>query len=147
MTLGDDAEMPPFAELGLDGLRRAVSARTPTTAPAETRGTDAVARVQRVLAARYDAGMTVAELAAAVGMTTRGLQDACQRAGGSTPMRMLRDARLRAAREELLTADPGGGNVQVVAARHGFGNPGRFAGYYRALFGVSPSQDLGGQSR
>lgn len=147
MTPRDDVEMPRFSELGLDDLRRAVSARTGAPAPTETRGTDAVARVRVVLSSRYDASMTVAELAEAVGMTARGLQDACQRAGGATPMRMLRDARLAAARDELRATAPGDASVQVIAARHGFGNPGRFAGYYRALFGVSPSKDLGGPSR
>ena len=47
------------------------------------------------------------------------------------------------ARQELLRADPAGGaTVAAVAARWGFGHPGRFATAYRARFGEPPGTTL-----
>ncbi|MEN0024631.1 MAG: helix-turn-helix transcriptional regulator [Microbacterium sp.] len=127
----------------LDILRRAVSARADAPSALPTRGSAAVARLRRVLADDTAATATVADLARAVGMTPRGLQDACRRAGAPTPMHVLREVRLGRARDDLRAANADATTVREVAASHGFAHPGRFAIAYRQAFGTSPSHDLG----
>ena len=90
-----------------------------------------------------DIGLT--EIAEAAGVGPRALQRAFRRALEVTPLGHLRAVRLERAHHELRAADPGDGTtVAVVAARWGFGHPGRFAADYRARFGCSPSDSLRG---
>ncbi|MEX5299493.1 helix-turn-helix transcriptional regulator [Kocuria sp. CPCC 205292] len=85
----------------------------------------------------------LAEIAAAARMSPRGLQAAFRRELGRTPVGHLREARLDAARRDLLRADPvADETVAAVAARWGFAHPGRFATAYRSRFGEAPSATL-----
>lgn len=60
----------------------------------------------------------------------------------TTPMAYLRHARLVRAHQELSDASHADDiTVTAVAARWGF-RPSRFAEYYRAAYGVLPSQTL-----
>jgi transcriptional regulator GlxA family with amidase domain len=87
--------------------------------------------------------ITVTDIAAAVNVTVRALQHAFRRHRATTPMGYVRLVRLRQAHLELLAADPTSGvTVTQVAARWGFFHPGRFARYYREIYGVSPYQTL-----
>ena len=45
-------------------------------------------------------------------------------------------------RAELASADPASTTITQVAMRFGFLHLGRFAGDYRRLFGVAPSETL-----
>ncbi|MFE4198084.1 helix-turn-helix domain-containing protein [Paenarthrobacter sp. NPDC056912] len=83
---------------------------------------------------------TVTELAAAAGVGVRALQEAFRRYRGTTPMRFVRDVRLRKAHEELASGTPA--TVAEVAYRWGFGNLGRFANSYREKYGRPPSLTL-----
>ncbi len=89
--------------------------------------------------------LTVTALAAAVGLSVRGLQDGFRKHAGLTPMQYLRDARLRQVRGELLE-DGVRESVGDIAYRWGFGNLGRFARDYRERFGELPSQTRAGPS-
>ncbi|MFF0988564.1 helix-turn-helix transcriptional regulator [Kocuria nitroreducens] len=85
----------------------------------------------------------LAEIAAAARMSPRGLQAAFRRELGRTPVGYLREARLDAARGDLLGADPAAGTtVAAVATRWGFAHAGRFATAYRARFGEPPGTTL-----
>lgn len=87
--------------------------------------------------------ITVADVAAAANVTIRALQHAFRRHRGTTPMAYVRLVRLRQAHQELLTADPASGlTVTGVAARWGFFHPGRFARYYRDVYGHAPYRTL-----
>ena len=87
--------------------------------------------------------ITVADIAAAAHVTTRALQHAFRRHRATTPMGYVRLVRLRQAHQELLAADPTTRvTVTEVAARWGFFHPGRFARYYREVYGCSPYQTL-----
>ncbi|GAB1511449.1 helix-turn-helix domain-containing protein [Actinophytocola sp. KF-1] len=87
--------------------------------------------------------ITVADIAAAANVTARALQHAFRRHRATTPMGYVRLVRLRQAHQELLAADPTSRvTVTEVAARWGFFHPGRFAGYYREVYGCSPYQTL-----
>jgi AraC-like DNA-binding protein len=91
-----------------------------------------------------DADIDAASLAHAAGLSVRGLQAAFRRELDATPGEIVRDARLDAARDALRRARPGETTVHELAARFGFGNPGRFAGRYLARFGEPPNATLRG---
>ncbi|MFI2104596.1 helix-turn-helix transcriptional regulator [Isoptericola sp. NPDC019693] len=86
--------------------------------------------------------ITVDEVAAAVHVSTRGLQAAFRRSLGTTPGEVLRRARLDGARRELLGADPDVTTVAAVAHRWGFLHLGHFASRYRDAHGELPSATL-----
>ena len=89
--------------------------------------------------------VTLADLAAAAGVSERTLQAAFRSELGTTPMSYLRDQRLERARADLADAMPTDNvNVTSIALRWGFGHLGRFAVQYKARFGESPSRTLKG---
>ncbi|MEJ2865236.1 AraC family transcriptional regulator [Actinomycetospora flava] len=98
-------------------------------------------RVLELVDSAHDRTLTVADLAACAGVSERALHAAFRRELGTTPMAYLRTRRLEAAREDLLTAEPGDG-VTEIALRHGFSHLGRFAAAYRVRFGEAPSTTL-----
>ncbi|GIF00826.1 hypothetical protein Ari01nite_82900 [Paractinoplanes rishiriensis] len=84
--------------------------------------------------------ITIAKLADVTGVSERALQAGFQRYAGITPITYLRQVRLDRVHEELRQADPAQTTVAAVAHRWGFTHLGRFAGYYRARHGESPSE-------
>lgn len=80
------------------------------------------------------AGVSVAELRAVY---------AVESAGGWTPARHLRQARLAAAHVDLLDGDPSRGDrVTDIAARWGFTSSEKFGALYRAAFETTPGATL-----
>lgn len=92
--------------------------------------------------ARQD--MSAADIAAAVHVSVRALQLAFRRHLDTTPMNYLRRVRLAGAHHQLQTADPARTTVTAIASSWGFTSPGRFTAYYRATYGVRPSDTLHG---
>lgn len=92
------------------------------------------ARIREWLEAHHDRPVGVADLAAAMGLSIRRVQDICRRHWDQTPMQLLRGIRLDHAREELLA----GATARPAAA--GFTRADRFAAAYRHRFGESPSE-------
>jgi len=88
--------------------------------------------------------ITVRDVAAAAGLSERGLQQAFTRAGLPAPMVELRRARLEQVRVALRHADPTTASVAEIARAWSFGHLGRFAGYYVQQFGERPSDTLRG---
>lgn len=82
--------------------------------------------------------LTVGELAARLGVSTRSLERSFRDDLGVSPTSHLRDRRLDRARTHLEMAPPSV-SVTDVAVSLGFFHTGRFARYYRARFGQSPS--------
>lgn len=90
-----------------------------------------------------DADLTVADVAAAAGVTPRAIQLAFRRHLDTTPMAYLRRVRLARVHEELELAGPDDGvTVTEVASKWGFSGSSRFTSYYRDAFGEAPSQTL-----
>jgi transcriptional regulator GlxA family with amidase domain len=85
---------------------------------------------------------SAAELAGVAGVGVRVLQESFRQHVGMSPMAYLRRLRLDGVHAELSRADPWRVSVSEVAYRWGFTHLGRFAGAYRARYGVSPSQTL-----
>ncbi|WP_433087806.1 AraC family transcriptional regulator [Dactylosporangium sp. CA-052675] len=117
---------------------------TAARAPADGRVAPAVVRrAKAFMEENPERPLTVAEIAAAAGVGSRGLQVAFRRHLGITPMEYLRRVRLERVHRELRAAGPGDGvTVRETARRWGFANPGRFAAEYRAVYGQPPSRTL-----
>jgi transcriptional regulator GlxA family with amidase domain len=93
--------------------------------------------------AHADQQVTLADIAAAAGVTGRALQSAFRRHYDNTPVGYLRQARLERAYRELQDADPAAGvTVAAVARRWGWTSPGQFAVAYQRRFGEAPSRTL-----
>jgi anti-anti-sigma factor len=90
--------------------------------------------------ARDDIG--VADIAAAAFVTVRAVQLAFRRYLDTTPLGFLRQVRLECAHQELAEADPDRTTVTAIAADWRFTNASRFSAYYRAAYGVPPTQTL-----
>lgn len=86
--------------------------------------------------------ITTAEVAAAIGLSARGVQQLFQRERDTTPTTFLRLERLRHARRLLSEAEPGTATVAEIASACGFSHMGRFAGAYAEEFGEAPSATL-----
>ena len=113
-------------------------------APARPAAPRAIQRVVDLIHAEPERAFTVADLAAAGGMSVRSLQEGFRRHIGGTPMSHLQQVRLARVHEALRQADPARTTVASVAHRWGFAHLGRFAAAYRARFGESPSATLRG---
>jgi AraC-like DNA-binding protein len=85
---------------------------------------------------------TAGELATIAGVGVRVLQESFKQHVGVSPMTYLRRLRLDGVHAELSHADPWQVSVSEVAVKWGFTHMGRFAGAYRARFGVAPSVTL-----
>jgi transcriptional regulator GlxA family with amidase domain len=85
--------------------------------------------------------LTTADVAEAVGVSVRSLQDAFRNHLGTTPMAHLRAVRMSRIHAELLA---GGEGITVTdtALRWGVTHAGRFAQEYRHMYGQSPSHTL-----
>jgi AraC-like DNA-binding protein len=100
-----------------------------------------VKRAEAFMRANVGAPLTIAEIAEAAGCSVRALQIAFHRFRGTTPMRVLLQARLEQARTEMLR--PGQmASLARIAAEHGFSSPTRFAQSFRRKYGVYPSEML-----
>lgn len=86
--------------------------------------------------------ITIDDVAAAAGISSRGLQYAFRRALDQTPTEYLRNERLAGAHAELQQA--AAASVSAVARRWGFASASRFAKHYRDAYGRSPRQTLHG---
>ncbi|MGQ4601400.1 helix-turn-helix domain-containing protein [Nocardia sp. R6R-6] len=85
---------------------------------------------------------TVGDIAKAVSLSVRALEEGFNRHVGTTPMQYRRRVRLERARRQLLDADAEDITATSVASRWGYGNYGRFAAEYRREFGSTPFEDL-----
>ena len=122
-------------------VARTVVATFPVDVPATTsseRLRDALTFVQE----HAHGVVTLADIAAAAGMSPRGLQQSFNRSVGVSPLVHLRNVRLDAVHEALRSADPSTAAVAEVARQWGFAHLGRFSGAYRERFGELPSVTL-----
>jgi AraC-like DNA-binding protein len=105
-------------------------------------GTGRVGAAVEYMHAHADQGITTTDVAQAVGLSVRGLQQAFQRQLGEAPNAVLRGIRLDRTRDDLRRASPTSTTVASVARRWGFGHLGRFSASYAARFGEFPRETL-----
>jgi AraC-like DNA-binding protein len=84
---------------------------------------------------------SIAEIAHTVGITPRTLQNGFRQVFNMTPAEYMRDIRVRALHEALLSAEPTQ-SVTELMQNVGIANFGRYAQYYRHKMGVAPSVTL-----
>lgn len=100
-----------------------------------------VRRACALMTEHHGEALTVGDVAEALRVSVRTLQDCFRRELQTTPMAYLRARRLDAVHAALRAAGPGT-SVTTVALDHGFAHLSRFAGEYRSRFGESPSTTL-----
>ena len=84
--------------------------------------------------------INLSDIASAVGVNARSLQRLFRKLKGVTPMKVLLDRRIEAARKIIEHGEAM--SVRELAARFHFANPGRFSNLYRETFDCTPSQDI-----
>jgi transcriptional regulator GlxA family with amidase domain len=99
-------------------------------------------RFEEFLADNSDRALHLAEICAATGAAERTLRYCCEEHLGMGPVRYLWLRRVHLARAALIRADPATTTVTEIATRFGFWQLGRFAVFYRGLFGEPPSVTL-----
>jgi len=104
-------------------------------------------RADDIMRAHLQETMGEVELCEALQVSGRTLRLAFRERYGLGPMAYFQTLRLNAVRNQLIKADPESTSIAKVARELGFGHLGKFAGYYRRLFGELPSKTLARQRR
>lgn len=99
-------------------------------------------RAEELMRARLQIPTGEIDLCTELGVSGRTLRLAFRERFALGPMAYFQTLRLNAARNVLKTADPEAVAVAQVAGQFGFSHLGKFAGYYRRLFGERPSDTL-----
>lgn len=116
-----------------------------TTAVSETSNDPSdpwyVTSVEKNLEARLGAPIPVRDLARIIGISPRTLHHGFRKHRGCSPLKYIREQRLKQIRKEL--SDPDSDTTITEAAmKWGFTHLGRFSAYYMAQFGEKPSDTL-----
>jgi AraC-like DNA-binding protein len=99
-----------------------------------------MARFEQALGA--ESRQRLSALCADIAVPQRTLRICCQAFLGRSPLEYMQLRRLNLARSAISRADHETASIASIARSHGFSEPGRFAGAYRALFGETPSATL-----
>jgi AraC-like DNA-binding protein len=106
-------------------------------APARLSDEARAAQAARIIEARLAEPLTIADLAAEVGLKRRTFATAFRAAVGATPYNFILGRRLDAAAARLIE---GSGSVLEIALDVGFGDLSEFTRRFRARYGVPPGQ-------
>lgn len=121
------------------GLEHLLPPPLPRVARRERRLRDA----RELIESHLESPLSTPDIAAAVGLSARGLEFLFRDFLGLTPAVFLRNRRLHAVRQVLLHSERRPGLIKEVALAHGFWHLGRFAQTYREFFGEFPSETCG----
>jgi AraC family ethanolamine operon transcriptional activator len=114
----------------------------PLPSRAGTSRADAVRWVEAYLRAHIDEPVRLTTLCRLVGLSERGLRNAFYDVHGMSPKRWILAERLRCVHRALSGARERAATVTDIAADYGFFELGRFAAWYREVFGEAPSDTL-----
>lgn len=114
-------------------------ARTDTTSLCRRRRI--LKRFHALVERSSDQALYLSEMCAAIGVTERTLYNCCMEQHGISPKRYLQLRRLHLAHHALRLA-PEKATVTEIATQYGFWELGRFAVFYKSVFGESPSKTL-----
>jgi AraC family ethanolamine operon transcriptional activator len=102
-------------------------------------GARLVSEAENYVDAAGERPVHISELCSALKVSRRSLHRAFEDTLGIGPATYLRRRRLSAIQSVLRRSDPARISIGDVAFEHGFPDSGRFAAYYRAHFGETPS--------
>lgn len=128
-----------LAVMAATGLLTAIP-HWPADRRAEQPPESKVGRAEAFILEHVGDPITLQDVAAAAGLSDRGLQAAFQRTHGTTPMGYLRGVRLLMARTQLESGDAV--TVTDVARASGIMHLGWFSAAYREAFGELPGETL-----
>ena len=111
-----------------------------TRLPSSSTRTYIVNKAIEFVESRLSDPLSIADVCAAVRVCPRTLRYSFESVLGVTPAYYIRATRLNRVRREL--AEHTRGSIQSIAARWGFCHMGRFARYYRQVFGEHPSTTI-----
>ena len=109
-------------------------------APSLSTGARLVSEVESYIDAENGRPVHISELCSALKVSRRTLHRAFVDTLNMGPVAYLRRRRLSAIQTALKRGDRATIPIADIAFEYGFADPGRFAAYYRSLFGESPSQ-------
>jgi len=101
-----------------------------------------VRRVEDLLDAYCGRPVHISEICQTLNLSRRTLHRAFAETLGIGPVTYLRRQRLHAIREILRQGVPNSSSITQISMSFGFDDVGRFAGYYRELFGELPSRTV-----
>ena len=101
-----------------------------------------VKKVERYVEEHAHEPITIADMAEHAGVSSRSLFFGFRRFRNTSPMRHLKEIRLRHVKEELQKSAAGSTTVTEVALRWGFSHLGHFSSDYKRRFGETPSETL-----
>ena len=99
-------------------------------------------RFEKALASKFDRQLPIPELCRTIEVPERSLRMCCFDILGMSPSDYMRLRRLNLVRGALQHANAVATKVSEIARRYGFEELGRFAAYYRTIFGETPSATL-----
>ena len=140
-VIGRDAGPRSHMEHLLSALLKSGQYSTPGIGQATFIASGDVRRAEAFMRSHMGDDVSLADIVAAAGVSTRTLQNNFVRYRKMTPMQYLLHIRLEAARERLM-ADDKDSSVTDVALEAGFKHLSRFASLYRAQYGELPSATL-----
>ena len=109
--------------------------RSPDAAPWQVR------RAEEYIEANWDQPITIEALAVVANASARSIFHSFRACRGFSPMKFVKQVRLRHARE-MLSNPASGATVTRVAFACGFGNLGHLSNDYQQVFGETPSATL-----
>jgi len=146
-SLGAVVAAGDLLELGTLVLGRQQQRNTDDTGHFKHSRVEIIRRSKELLERREGEHVSIAELAAAAGVSERTLRTAFCETFGVGPVRYLQLRRLHQIERALRAAHPEETTVAEVLARHGVWQFGRCASRYRRLFGELPSETLQAKRR
>jgi AraC-like DNA-binding protein len=126
-------------------LAALMSALPRASAPSST-GARLVSETENYMDAADGRPVHISELCSALKVSRRSLHRAFANTLGIGPAAYLRRRRLSAIHSVLRRSDPATVSIGDLAFEYGFPDTGRFATYYRAFFGETPSETVRARS-
>lgn len=130
-----------------DAVRSALVSSEARPVLSDRRSLRGIESAREFIVSRIGDGVRVGDVAAASGLSERGLEKLFRRMVGTSPHAYQKRLRLCGANIDLAREDAQSGMVKRIALKWGFWHLGRFARDYEALFGETPSETLAGPAR
>jgi len=137
----EKAMLSKIEEKVITGMLNLIADQEPQ-APKCTKGEYVALEIRDLVFKHIDCKLNTITLSEQYQITPQTLQNSFKSLFGYTPQLLLRLMKLNLVHHELYESKVGESTVLRVAQKWGFSHMGRFSGYYKALFGETPSATL-----